>query len=86
MNSKEKAMEMAAAVAFCKKKGLLTSKEKELLTSKRQEDKEALAMLGYKALARKEMWEKVNAPTPMTDEEVMEALQDESRVVWRKKK
>ena len=84
----EKARKMAEAVEFCRRRGLLTGRELALLARPKEADRKELALLGFRALARVELWERKlrEKYVPMTDEEGMEALQDESRVVWRRPK
>ena len=85
---------MAEAVKFCLRKGLLTEQEVESATGVEEK-----LRLGARARLRMELYLKAHPeeglPKPqmrvskyetMTDEEVMEALQDESRVIWRRPK
>ena len=60
MDNKQKAAEMAQAVRFCRSKGLLTSSETSLMDNPQQADRQALEMLGYKAILRQQLWEQRN--------------------------
>ena len=75
----EKSRELMEALRFCREKGLITPEEIGQARSRQEKFR-----LACRALLRKELWERQHMSRE--DKEILEALEDESRTIWRRPK